>query len=598
MDVTDREKAKRLGHDRRAAVELIAQSRPLDQTMRNLIEMVNHQAPDLVVSVVKLDGMQVCYLASSLPAHIVEATGGLPTHLIQECAFSDEDDPYWSALRKAALDAGFRTCWAAPIRNPAGRILGAFIACHRETRVLSQEEQALISMAGQIASVAMEQRQLYDRLMFQAQYDPLTGLPNRLLLDDRMEQCMARARRSGSGFAVLQIDLDRFKLINDLLGHAIGDTLLREVADRLKSSVRQTDTLARVGGDEFTLLLADVRNPGDAEKVAQDLLRVLREPFAALGNEIYVSASIGSALFPQDAGDPATLLRRADAAMYRAKQTGKNRWHGFAPEIETVIDRPALENHLHRALERGELEVFYQPLFRVSDGSRAAMEALLRWRRPGFGLIPPAQFIPIAEENGLIVPIGNWVLKQACRQARQWQPISGEPCKVAVNVSAIQFASDDFVEVVRAVLAETGLAPACLELEITESILMQNLETPAHRICELRALGVSIAVDDFGTGYSALSYLHRLPVDYLKIDQSFVKEISGGTNSVRLVQAIVTMAHGLGVKVTAEGVETEEQMVVLRQLGCDQVQGFLLGRPMPLSEAGGQVSVEKLALAS
>ena len=600
VDVTEREKAKRLGEDRRAAVELIAQGRPLDETMGKLIEMVEHQVPEIVVSVVTLGGMNVHYLASKLPANVLEATDGLPTHLIEECAFDDENDPFWSALRKAALGAGFQTCWAAPILSPSGRIFGAFVVCHRDEPDRGDEEQRLISMAGQIASVAIEQRQLYDRLLFQAQYDPLTGLPNGLLLDDRLEQCLARAHRSGSCFAVLQIDLDRFKLINDLLGHSVGDSLLQAVAERLKGSIRQTDTLARVGGDEFTLLLTDLQSPGDAGRVAQDLLRALQEPFAALGDEVFVSASIGSALYPQDASDACTLLKKADAAMYRAKNTGKNRWHGFAPEIENATDRPDLESHLHRALERGELEVDYQPLFQTSDGSLTGMEALLRWRHPRLGLIPPGQFIGIAEENGLIVPIGNWVLRQACEKAREWQPPHGDPCKAAVNVSAIQFACGDFVEAVSAILAETGLPPACLELEITESVLMQNPEIHGRQISDLRALGVSIAVDDFGTGYSALSYLQRLPVDYLKIDQSFVKEISGGANSIRLVQAIVTMAHSLGVKVTAEGVETEEQMGVLRRLGCDQVQGFLLGQPMPLAQAIRELNArpERLPLAS
>jgi EAL domain-containing protein (putative c-di-GMP-specific phosphodiesterase class I) len=298
-----------------------------------------------------------------------------------------------------------------------------------------------------------------------------------------------------------------------------------------------------------------------------------------------VGSSIGIAIYPQDSTDSHTLTKKADAAMYRAKTTGKNRWHGFAPEMEPVENRLELDSDLHRALDRQELEVFYQPLFNTAEGSLASMEALLRWRHPRLGLVPPSQFIPIAEESGLVVQIGSWVLKEACYQLRKWQQPDSPACKVSVNVSAVQFAREDFIQLVSSILAETGLQPANLELELTESVVMHDLALSARKMAELRALGVSIAIDDFGTGYSALSYLQQLPVDYLKIDRSFVQEISGGTNPPRLIQAIVTMAHGLGIKVTAEGVETEQQLAALREMGCDQVQGYLLGRPLPVSEA-------------
>jgi diguanylate cyclase (GGDEF)-like protein/PAS domain S-box-containing protein len=596
-DVTEHEKTKRLDRTRRDVVELIAQSRPLDQIMRGLIDMVKDQAPGLVVSVLQLGKGRFSYLASSLPQGVVQATDGVVTHLGAEhtdnrVSFgwrsvldATETDPFWSMLRDAALREGLQTCWPAPIITSSGRVLGAFAVCHRDARSPSAAELELIDMAGQIAAVAIEQRQLHDRLLFQAHHDLLTGLPNRLLLNDRLEQCLARAQRGSTSFAVLQIDLDRFKLINDSLGHAAGDTLLQAVGDRLKSRVRQTDTLARVGGDEFTLLLTDLNKPESAREVAEELLAALQEPFDIQGSEIFVGSSIGIAIYPQDSTDSHTLTKKADAAMYRAKTTGKNRWHGFAPEMEPVENRLELDSDLHRALDRQELEVFYQPLFNTAEGSLASMEALLRWRHPRLGLVPPSQFIPIAEESGLVVQIGSWVLKEACYQLRKWQQPDSPACKVSVNVSAVQFAREDFIQLVSSILAETGLQPANLELELTESVVMHDLALSARKMAELRALGVSIAIDDFGTGYSALSYLQQLPVDYLKIDRSFVQEISGGTNPPRLIQAIVTMAHGLGIKVTAEGVETEQQLAALREMGCDQVQGYLLGRPLPVSEA-------------
>ena len=596
MDVTARERARRLERDQHDAMESIARGRPLGETMRQLVNLVEHQAPELAVSVILVQDSRLDCLASSLPPEIVAAAAAvklpgtepeidaLPWGRLAVIG-EEETDPFWSALRRAALQLGFRTCWSVPVFGASDVVLGAFAVCHRGSRALGEAELRLMDIAGQIASVAIERHHLHDRLLFQAHHDPLTGLPNRFLFDDRLRQGLARARRLGTCVALLRIGLDRFKLINDVLGQAAGDLLLQGVAGRLKYCVRETDTLARVGGDEFTLILADLKAPADAVLIAEQLRGLLLEPFDIQGNEIFVASSTGIAFYPQDATEPATLIRKADVAMYRAKNAGKNSLQCFAPEMEQVNHRLELENHLHRALERNELDIFYQPLFETATGALVSMEALLRWRHPRLGLVPPNQFIPIAEETGLIVPIGNWVMQQACRQLREWQTAGGIPGKVSVNVSAVQFTRTDFVDVVSSILAETGLQPAALQLEITESVVMRDIDISARQMAELRDLGVSIAIDDFGTGYSSLSYLQRLPVDYVKIDQSFVREIVDGMVPPRLVQAIVMMAHGVGMKVTAEGVETEQQLAALRQLGCDQVQGYLLGRPVPRPDA-------------
>jgi len=593
IDVTARERIKSLELTRREAVEMIAKSRPLDQIMGKLVEMVEGQSPGLIVSMLLLRDSRLYYQASNLPATMIKATEGSLTcigedaglALGSESALVDQaTDPFLATLGQSGLAEGFRTCWAEPIRDPAGRVLGAVAICRKDAAAPTLEERELAGAAAQVAAIAIGQTQAHDRLLFQAQHDPLTGLPNRTLLEDRLAQCAARSRRNGTSLAVLQIDLDRFKLINDFLGHAMGDSLLKTVADRLRGAVRQTDTLARLGGDEFTLLLADLKNPADARKVADELLAILQKPLTVEGSEFFVTASIGIAVYPDDSTDLVTLLKMADSAMYHAKKTGKNRWHGFVPELELPESRLELEHQLHRALDRGELELFYQPLFQASDGSVASMEALLRWRHPSLGVVPPGQFIPIAEQTGLIVPIGNWVLREACRQTQQWHA-DGRTNKVAVNVSAVQLSSGDFLEQVSAILDETGLPPSFLELEVTESVIIHNFERSSRILADLRALGVSIAIDDFGTGYSALSYLQSLPVDHLKIDRSFIKEISSKANPGRLVQAIVTMAHSLGIRVTAEGVETEQQLSALRRLGCDLLQGFLLGKPLPASDA-------------
>ena len=595
-DITERESAKQLDRGRRDIVESILQRLPIDQIMRKLIGVVENRAAGLGMSILLSENGRLYHLASNLPGAVVQATNGIAAHLNEESTgdrvaspwrrvIGDrETDAFWVAFRDASLQAGYPACWSAPILSASGDVLGVVAICRQHREDLTANDQKLIDMTVQLAAVAIEQRRLHDRLYFQAHHDILTGLPNRFLLQDRLTQCVARARRDGTSCAVLQIDLDRFKLINDCFGHATGDALLKAVAQRLSSCVRQTDTLSRVGGDEFTLVLTDLQNVEDAHMVAEQLLATLQKPFDIPGTEIFVTCSIGIAMYPQEATEAATLLKNADAAVYRAKNNGKNQWHGSIPEAAQVGNRLELENCLHRALDRNELEVFYQPIFNSASGRLASMEALLRWRHPRLGLVPPGQFIGIAEETGLIVPIGNWVMKRACRDARGWQASSDAGCKVSVNVSAVQFARSDLVQLVSSILAETDLDPSRLELEVTESAVMRNMELSCRQMAALRALGVSIAIDDFGTGYSALSYLQQLPADYVKIDQSFVREMSSGTSPARLVQAIVRMAHALGLKVTAEGIETQAQLAALRQFGCDQVQGFLLGRPMPVFE--------------
>ena len=584
VDVTEREKTKRIDRDRQDIVESIAQHQGLDQVTGKLIAMVEKQAPEFVISAALLNGGKWQWLAAHLPENIIQATNGIPGADAGGPEWPSESDPFWSAVREASLREGYATCWRTPICAGSGQVLGLLIACARHSRTAHAADQQVIAMAAQLASVAVEQGQLHQRLLFQAHHDILTGLPNRILLDDRLMQCLARGRRNGTSVAVLQIDLDGFKLINDCLGHANGDAVLQAVAQRLRACVRESDTLARVGGDEFTLIVPDLTHTEAAHRIAEELLANLRQPFDVQGTEVFVSASVGIAFYPHHATDTCSLLKKADAAMYRAKTTGKNQWQAFTSEAADTGNRLELENGLRHALERNELELFYQPIFDVSNGSLATMEALLRWRHPRLGMVSPGQFIPIAEESGLIVPIGRWVMEQACRHALGWQPSGKGTCKVSVNVSAVQFARGDIVQVVSSILAETGLEPFRLELELTESLVMQNLELSARQLTELRALGVSVAVDDFGTGYSALSYLQQLPVDYIKIDQSFVRQMSE-KNPSRLVQAIVRMAHGLGLKVTAEGVETKTQMDGLTRFGCDQVQGYFLGRPMPLTEA-------------
>jgi diguanylate cyclase (GGDEF)-like protein/PAS domain S-box-containing protein len=424
-----------------------------------------------------------------------------------------------------------------------------------------------------------------DQLEYLASHDELTGLANRALFHDRLEQSLHYAHRSGRTVAVLLLDLDRFKIINDSLGHSFGDKLLTAVAQRLNRVVRDTDTIARLGGDEFVLLLAEVAESGDVGLLAARILRDLAEPYLIEGREVALGASLGISLYPRDSNDGATLIRNADIAMYRAKQEGGGTFSFFAPEMnQRAMEAMEIESALRLALEREEFTLYYQPKVDLESGRISGCEALIRWQHPTRGVVSPADFIPLAEETGLIVPIGTWVLREACRQMRAWQAAGLPITSVAVNLSARQFRREDLPRLVREVLAESGLDPRLLELEMTESMVMADHARVVTVMEELTELGVCLSLDDFGTGYSSFAHLSRFPINHLKIDRSFINRIVVDPNSATIATSIIAMAHRMRLRSIAEGVETEAQLAYLRKQGCDEIQGYLISRPLPAEE--------------
>ena len=449
---------------------------------------------------------------------------------------------------------------AAPIHDREGQTTGAVIVFH---------------------DVSAE-RAMSLRLSHLAQYDVLTDLPNRTLLDDRLTQAIASARRRGTGLAVLFVDLDRFKHVNDSFGHAIGDVLLQSVAQRLQACVRLSDTVSRLGGDEFVIVLSELDQVQDAAIAACKVLTALAVPHSVGGHDLDLTVSIGVSAFPSDGQDAETLIKNADTAMYHAKENGRNSYHFFEKDMNVrAVKLQAVEGSLRHALERQEFVLHYQPKINLETGAIAGAEALIRWLHPDRGLVPPAQFVPIAEDSGLILPIGQWILREACRQARAWLDAGLGPMPVAVNISTVEFRSKNFLEGIRAILLETGLEPPFLELELTESVLMQHPESTASVLQALKSIGVRLAVDDFGTGYSSLSYLRRFPIDVLKIDQSFLHDIARPeTKDAAIVSAVITMGKNLKHRVIVEGVETEEQVAFLRAHRCDEAQGFYFSPPV------------------
>jgi diguanylate cyclase (GGDEF)-like protein/PAS domain S-box-containing protein len=433
-----------------------------------------------------------------------------------------------------------------------------------------------------------ERKRAEEQIKSLAYHDALTGLPNRRLFQDRLSVAVAQAHRNSQRLAVLFLDLDRFKPVNDSLGHAAGDRLIQEVAERLRTCLREGDTVARLGGDEFTLLLPGVSQVVDAARVAEKVLDALRVPFLIEGRELSSTASIGISLYPEDGRDADTLVKSADAAMYRAKQQGRDNYQLCAPALNaTALERLALESSLRHAVGQDELVLHYQPVLDIATGRVQAMEALLRWRHPELGLVPPGDFIPLAEMTGLVIAFSPWVLRTACAQARAWQDAGHADLAVAVNLSARQFQHPDLPSQVKRALEESKLDAACLELEVSETSAMQAPESSTQTLRALKALGVRIAIDDFGTGSSSLSYLRRFPIDALKIDRSFTAEITPDPDDAAVANSVIALAHTLKLRVVAEGVETDDQLAFLSSRRCDQAQGFLFGSPRPAGDCAG-----------
>jgi diguanylate cyclase (GGDEF)-like protein/PAS domain S-box-containing protein len=460
-----------------------------------------------------------------------------------------------------------------------------------ETRVLLTTKSPLRDSSGRVINVLTTSLDITDRkraeqhLSHLAHHDTLTDLPNRTFLRDRLRRQIARTRRGDRIFALHLLDLDRFKSINDVYGHELGDQLLKAVAERLTSTVGDTEMVARLGGDEFAILQTDVKRAEDVTELAGWIIDILSEPFALGGHTVNTGTSIGVTVHPTDGSDADALLKNADLAMYRAKSEGRNTWRMFAADMNaTAREAVVLESDLRKALAQKEFQLHYQPQIDIRTGEIVGAEALLRWRHPRSGLVSPAEFLPLAEENGLIVPINEWVLHEACAQAVLWGRIGLPPLRIAVNLSPVQFAKQDVARHVVEVLEMTGLEPSRLELELTENIVIQNNKNTSDNLRRLQELGVSFSIDDFGTGYSSLAYVKNFPVNRLKIDQGFIRNLESDLNDAAIVRAIVSLAHSLNLDVVAEGVERAEQLEILRKEGCDEVQGYFFSRPLPAKD--------------
>ncbi len=602
-DITEQKHEEEIRAGRIEVLELIASGAPVKEILDKLVLLVEHKAPGIACSIllVEPDGLHLRHTsASSLPEAYLKATNGVrigpsagscgtAAFRSQRVIVSDiRTDPLWDEQRALVTPHGFKSCWSTPILSQHGSVLGVFAVYSKTARAPSAGEIGLMDITVHFAGIAIQRKINEDRIEYMANHDALTGLPNRALLNDRLAQAISFSNRYGRGVSVVFIDLDHFKQVNDCLGHPVGDEILKTVSSRMLKAVRPTDTVARLGGDEFVVILFDQAKNIDATiSTLQKITNAISEPILRGKHKLLITASVGVATYPDDGTDAIALLANADAAMYRAKELGRNSFQFYTPELnKSVHEKFELQEELRGALGRGEFALHYQPQIDLASGKIFAVEALIRWYHPTLGTVSPDKFIRIAEETGLIVQIGEWVLHTACLQNMAWQNAGLAPIRVCVNVSARQFREKNLIQYIKNTLRETGLASHYLELEVTESLIMQDVAQAVATMKELQELGIQLAIDDFGTGYSSLSALKDFPVARLKIDRTFVDEILTNESDKAVVNAVISLAHNLNMKVIAEGVETTGQLAFLRSSNCDEVQGFHFSRPVSAGDIG------------
>jgi diguanylate cyclase (GGDEF)-like protein len=613
MDITERVLAELLRDGQSQILQMMAMSAPLEEVLDHLIHLIESQLKGLFGSIRLLDengthlrqgaapSLAEAYTKAINGGQVGPKMGSCGTAVYRREAVIVADimhDPLWEDCRELALAHGYRSCWSIPILWHEGVVLGTFAIYSSTVREPTDTEMRLIEVATRIASIAIERKQAEDRIHFIANHDALTGLPNRNLLKDRLAHAILYAERYDRWVTVVFVDLDNFKIVNDSLGHKVGDELLKIVAGRMVDCVRATDTVVRLGGDEFVIVLFDQPNSVDViSATLQKIGAAIAEPVRIEGHDLRVTSSLGIATYPNDGMDADTILANADAAMYRAKEIGRDNFQFYTPEMNTTVhEKFILQNELRNAVARSEFVLLYQPQVDLRTGRVFAVEALIRWKHPTLGMISPIKFIPMAEETGLIVPIGDWVLHEACRQNKAWQDAGLPHMNVSVNVSARQFKEKNLINHVVSALMESGLDAEYLELEMTESVIMQNVEQAVVTMDELQGLGVQLSIDDFGTGYSSLSALKIFPVARLKIDKSFINDLATNEIDKAVASAVIALGQKLNLRVIAEGVETDEQIAFLRDNNCDEMQGYHFSKPIPPQDIEKLLNATKASL--